>query len=390
MSIERDLRNPYSWYDEARNKCPVYWDHAEEGWLVLSHELINEVLLNPKFAARADMSFMGEVAPTLRQHFESWLLFTDPPKHNVLRKLIGPAFSSKRYPSFERTLSDRANTLVDRLLLENGPFDLLSQYAIPMAECALAMILTLDGQEVANAREWADDLLDFINVDFSPEQLAVSLKALNAMTKIVKDKVLTSKASFPKGTILSTINQAWSQGEISEVEAGALFGQIVTGMLGAVPHLVSNAVLALVQHPAQWSRLQSNPDAIDGAVEEFLRYDTPFLLVTRTSTAEMTLGGVALHPGDRIGLMLGAGNRDPATFEHPHALDVERRPNPHLSFGIGAHFCLGAGMTRSIASVAIGTLTRRVRKIELHEPVRFRQLFGMRNAEELMVSMEAK
>ena len=138
-------------------------------------------------------------------------------------------------------------------------------------------------------------------------------------------------------------------------------------LLGHEPsyHFIGNGLLALLRHPVQLQLLQQNPTLIGTAVEELLRYDSPVQIIWRTARMDIELGGKTIQKGQRVYLLLGAANRDPAKFPQPEQLDITRRPNPHLAFGYARHRCLGAHLAQITAEIAIGTLIRRLPSLAL-------------------------
>jgi hypothetical protein len=152
-------------------------------------------------------------------------------------------------------------------------------------------------------------------------------------------------------------------------------------------NVVGNGVLALLRHPGELARLRADPGLAPTAVEELIRYDSPLQLFERTATEDTPIGGVTVRAGQKIAALLGAANRDPAVFADPDRLDVGRSPNPHLGFGAGIHYCLGAPLARVELQVALSTLLDRVPGLALAgEPVR-RPEFVIRGLSALPVSL---
>ena len=146
-----------------------------------------------------------------------------------------------------------------------------------------------------------------------------------------------------------------------------------------------NGLLALLEHPRQLARLRADPGLLPTAVEELVRFDSPLQLFERTATADVAIGGVTVREGQKIAALLGAANRDPAVFAEPDTLDVGRVDNPHITFGAGVHFCIGAPLARVELQASFGALLERTSRLELGAPARRRPEFVIRGLAELPV-----
>jgi cytochrome P450 len=179
---------------------------------------------------------------------------------------------------------------------------------------------------------------------------------------------LALRRAEPQDDLLSRFVAAEDRGEM--LGDGEVLGSCVTILLGGhetTTNLIGNGMLALLRHPVQLQRLRDDPSLIPAAVEEFLRYDAPVQRVWRLVKDDVEVGGRRLAAGESVYLMTGAANRDPTQLPDPDGLDVGRRPNRHLTFGHGAHFCLGAPLARVEGQLALGTLLRRAPRLALAE-----------------------
>jgi cytochrome P450 len=167
--------------------------------------------------------------------------------------------------------------------------------------------------------------------------------------------------------LISALLDAHAGGELSTDELLANFGLLFFAGYETTSTLISNGMLALLRHPDQLRRLQDEPALIASAVEELVRYDTPSQLATRKALADVELDGLRFREGERLILLLGAANRDPERFSEPDRLDLGRSPNPHLGFGQGIHYCLGAHLARLEAQIALSTLVRRLPGLALED-----------------------
>jgi cytochrome P450 len=153
----------------------------------------------------------------------------------------------------------------------------------------------------------------------------------------------------------------------------------------ATVNVSGNGLLALLEHPDQLQRLRADPGLLPTAVEELMRFDSPLQLFERTATADVQLGGITVREGQKVAALLGAANRDPAVFADPDRLDVGRTDNPHVTFGAGVHFCIGAPLARVELQASFGALLERTSRLELGAPARRRPEFVIRGLSELPV-----
>ncbi len=388
--------DPYPRYRALREHAPVYWESTEQAWLLTRYDDVVAALKEGSLSAAADMSFMNslpqplqERACPLRRHFGKWMVFSDAPLHTRLRSLTQEYLTRRAVAKTREPLVSASITLLDRAEAAGG-FDVLTDYAIPLALVALTITMGLTSGELTDATRWSEELLDFINTEPSVDQTIRSLQALEELTTFVQ--TLSRDGGFARdgarcapATLASTLMAAQGDGRLDEEEVVATFAQNITGALGPIPHLAANGLAALLDHPDQWHRLQADPSLIGLAIEELLRYDSPFLLVPRTVTRPYSVRGVTMRPGERVAMMLGAANHDPAVFASPEDLDIGRSPNRHVAFGVGTHFCLGAHLTRLVGEVALAGLAARFRRIEARGPIERVPMFGMRRLKALPV-----
>jgi pimeloyl-[acyl-carrier protein] synthase len=383
------LVDPYPRYRALRTHAPVSWEPGEQAWLLTRYDDVVKALKEPSLSAAADMSFMDSLpqplqarACPLRRHFGKWMVFSDAPLHTRLRSLTQAYLTRRAIAKVRAPLVSAADALLDRAEAAGG-FDVLGDYAIPLALVALTTTMGLTGGELSDATRWSEELLDFINTEPSVDQTIRSLQALEELTAFVR--ALRPGAGWAPATLACTLMTAERDGRLDEEEVVATFAQNITGALGPIPHLAANGLAALLDHPGQWQRLRTDPSLIALAIEELLRYDSPFLLVPRTVTRPYWVRGVTMQPGDRVAMMLGAANHDPAVFEEPEDLDIGRSPNRHVAFGVGTHFCLGAHLTRLVGEVALSALAARFGRIEARGPIERVPMFGMRRLKALPV-----
>jgi cytochrome P450 len=288
----------------------------------------------------------------LKEHYESWMLFSDDPRHTRLRAAVAPALSADVVASYRAPLDERAHALLDR---GGTRIDVLRDYAIPLSVLALAKVLGMDEQRLGDAKQWAADIVDFINIDLDTAQALRTAQDIRDMSRLL-DEMLDSEPV--PGSVGHATVRAVRSGTFTRLDAEGMIGQMVSGVVGAQPYLVANAVIGL--WTGRPDRAGRGPDSsVAALVEEALRFDPPFLLVPRTASADIEIDDVVIRTGDRVGFLLGALNRDGRQFPCPHLFDPGRAGRSHMSFGAGAHYCLGSNFVRMYSEVALSSLLAR-------------------------------
>lgn len=383
FSDPKILADPYPLYSRLQREDPIHWDAAQQGWLVTRYDDVVAGLRDPALSARADRSYLDVLPDTvrreagvMRRHFESWMLFTDPPEHTRLRTLVQRSYAGHAVAHVRGSVERAA----DRLLLAaeaDGRIEALHGYAVPLAIVALSAFFAVGEDELAGTDRWSDDILYFMNVEPTVEVTRRGARAVDELGEFVRRAC--GRRDLPAGSPVRALSDSLAGGHLDEPEAVATMAQSVTGGLGAIPQLVVNGLLTLLGAEGQLARLRGDPALRRTALEELLRLESPFLLVARTASRDTKLRGVDIRAGEPVGFMLGAANRDPEQFTCPERLDIARADNRHLAFGMGVHYCLGAALARLVAEIALSSIVGRFSAVEVATPTLDRMpLFGMR------------
>ncbi len=286
------------------------------------------------------------------------MLVADPPDHTRLRTLVQKAFT----PRMVERLRPRIETLVEEALNaagERGGMDLVADLAYPLPVTVIAELLGVPVEDRAAFRRWSDALVGALDPVAPANRRGAVLAARDALHAYLR-QVIAERRADPRDDLISRLVEAEEQGDrLSGPELLAMGVLLLVAGHETTVNLISNGVNALLNHPDQLARLHREPELIEPAVEELLRYDSPVQLTGRVALEALELGGQRVEPGQMVTLMLGAANRDPRVFADPGRLDLGRDPNPHLAFGRGIHFCLGAPLARLEGQIAIGALIRR-------------------------------
>jgi cytochrome P450 len=308
----------------------------------------------------------------LYEHHTTSLVFNDPPYHTRVRKLLAPAFT----PRALRALQPRIEALVERLLDAAGAageIDLIADFAAAIPIQLIGDMLGIPQDERAPLRSWSLAILGALEPVLSREQFDVGVAAVaefkDYLNHIISRR-LRENARDPAEILSTLIGASAFAGESAQGEQLAKLELIhnCIFLLNAghetTTNLIGNAVDLLIRHPDAMGDLRAHPEAIETAVEEFLRIESSNQLGNRRAASDTVLGGVPIAAGGYVHIGIGAANRDPAQFPDPDRLDIRREPNRHLAFGTGIHACAGMSLARMEAQVAIGKLLARFGHIE--------------------------
>src|SRR4051812_41964535 len=372
------LDDPYPTYRALREHDPVHCMPDGSFFLTRYDDLV-EVYRDAKtWSSDKKLQFKPNFGDSLLyEHHTTSLVFNDPPIHTRVRKLLSPSFT----PRTLRALQPRIETLVDRLLdaaQEHGTVDLIEDFAAAIPVQLIGDLLGIPRDERGPLRNWSLKILGALEPVLSKEQFDGGASAVSDFKDYLRDLVARrhKEGAQESGEILSTLidasDLAGSGGDrVSELELlhNCIF--LLNAGHETTTNLIGNSVDLLLRNPDAWRDLAVHPEAIETAVEEFLRMESSNQLGNRRAAIETRIGGVTMPPGTYVHLCIGAANRDPAQFPEPDRCDVRRHPNPHLAFGFGIHTCAGNSLAGMEAQVAIGRLVRRFKSIaRAGDPVR--------------------
>ncbi len=380
MSIEFDptrpevMADPYPIYQRLRAEDPVHWCPPLRGWVVTRYDDVRMAQRDARFSADratpfADQRARDEQPDAARMGhlLAKWVVFNDPPRHTVLRRLMLDAFT----PRAIEALRGRITEIVDDLLrsADGRPdIDLIGDFAYPLPATVIAHILGVPDQDIDRFRAWSDDLATVVGVSFAvPDRYQRGARALAELNQYFHEIVAERRARGDKGALVDALINAHDEdGSLSSEE---LVGNCVVLLFAGhetTTNLIGNGMVLLLERPDQLKKLRANPDLMSTAVEEILRYESPAHAVMRLAAEDFELRGKQIKKGDRTFLMLAAANRDPDHFEDPERFDITRDPNRHLSFGYGLHFCIGAQLARVEGEIALRRLLERFPSIALN------------------------
>jgi cytochrome P450 len=313
-------------------------------WVVTSHTLVSAVLRNPDtFSSQLGSVFLPTLAPESLATFRQMMLNMDAPDHLRLRRILQPIFTPRAIERLRASIVTNAREIVDNVVAE-GECDLVATASAELPLLVLADLLGMPRQDRRLMFEWSNAL---IGLDDPGGERPVD-GALTAVTELLTygQSMADSRRASPLDDLVSMIVHAQVDGEhLDDTEFSMFWLLLVVAGNETTRNALSGAVLALHEHDL-WQRLARQPSAVPTAVEELLRFVSPVMHFRRTATTDTLLGDQKVRGGDKVVVWYGAANRDPAVFDDPHHLDLDRDPNPHVAFGVGPHFCLGAHLAR--------------------------------------------
>ncbi len=363
--------DPYPAYHRQREEAPVFFSRVFRVWICTRHEDVVRVLRDPTFSVRrTDVQapalfklFVRKLRPDFVEMIERNLLMLDPPDHTRLRNLVNKAFTRRAVES----MRPRIQTVVDELLdaaEPAGEMELVRDFASPLPITVIAEMLGVPAEDRGKFKRWSDDLTALLDPFNAPKGLAGAQDAFLELADYLR-AICAERRANPRDDLLSALVAAEDEGvKLTEAELISIAALILAAVHETTTNLIGNAVVALLRNPGERKRLRDDPAIGRTAVEEFLRYDSPVQFTDRVATQDCEIGGKRIRKNTLVGVILAAANRDPAVFADPDRLDLGRRDNPHVAFGQGAHFCLGAQLARVEAEIALTTLVRRFPKLD--------------------------
>jgi cytochrome P450 len=391
--------NPYPVYRRLLAEDPVH--RTPFGMLALSrYRDCAAILRDPRSSSDASNSTMYQAFMAGRDPEEVFgamagmrpFLFMDPPDHTRLRALVQKAFT----PKTVENLRPRIQELVDDLIapaLERGSLEVIEDLAYPLPVRVITEMLGVPHDDHETFKGWSRELAGALDPDFAtPQDVADRRERAAAAFVEYFQALIAERRRQPRDDLLTALITAEDEGhKLSEKELlSTLILLLVAGHETTV-NLIANGVLTFTRHPDQVERLREDPSLGRAAVEEVLRYDPPVQFTARVALEDMDIDGTTLEKGGQAIVLVAAANRDPEQFDHPDTFDVGRQDNRHLSFGLGAHFCLGAPLARVEGRVALEAIATRTTDLALTvDPPEYKDNIVLRGLAALPVTFRSR
>ncbi|HWI65161.1 MAG TPA: cytochrome P450 [Symbiobacteriaceae bacterium] len=344
--------NPFAFYARMRAEQPVAFFEAAQAWGVFRYDDVRSVLQNHAVFSSNNSDMLNTKNPSL--------IFSDPPRHTHLRNLVNRAFTSAAVARLEPRIQELADELVSKVTAQ-GRMDVVADLAVPLPVAVIAEMLGIPRKDQAQFKDWSDQHMAAI----SPGRKAdVSLAYLAEMDAYF-GRILEYRRQNPGDDLLTGLLEVEADGDrLTEKDILNFARLLLVAGNETTTNLIGNAVLCFLDFPEQLALLRANPELMPSAVEEALRYRSPVVTMPRVAKQDFELGGQVIKAGQRVMPLMAAANHDVAKFANPGQFDITRDPNPHLAFGHGVHFCLGAPLARLEARIALATLLRYAQQIE--------------------------
>jgi cytochrome P450 len=349
----------------AIHRIRMPWD--EPAWLIVRYDEAQAALTEKRLLKNVKL-FQGKEILRRRteelQIFVHHMLSSDPPDHTRLRNLVQQAFTPRMIEQMRERIEEIAEDLLDAIVSSPGrEVDLIRDYAFPLPIIVISDMLGVPREDRDRFREWSNAVVSTINRPEGFEEIRSQMKDFQDYL----GRLFEERRRNPRGDLISGLLAAEEQGDrLSEKELYSMVFLLIIAGHETTVNLIGNGVLALLQHPEQMALLRRERQLITTAVEEILRYYSPVEMSTNRWVGEdFSFGGQSFQHGDLVLVSIGSANRDERRFPDPDVFDITREPNPHIAFGKGIHYCLGAPLARLEGQIAISRLLDRLPELHL-------------------------
>ena len=339
-------RDPFAIYQRMRAQSPVYFEAQTGLWMIFDYHCVRWALTDHE-------TFSSKHGP-------DWIVFTDPPRHTKLRALISKAFTPRSVVNLEPRIRELSRGLLQELK-GRSEIDMVAEYSTPLPIMVIAEMLGIPLADRPRFARWNDVLLktSYTVGRRDAEAMAAGAAFANATGEMSEYLIALRKQrdQNPADDLLTRLWQAEVDGQrLTHEEVLGFFQGLLLAGSETTTHLITNAILCLIEHPAELTRVRQNPELLPSAIEEVLRYRSPLQWMYRITKRDVALHGQTIPAGRMVLPIFGSANRDEGVFADAERFDVGRNPNPHIAFGHGIHFCMGAPLARLESRIALTDL----------------------------------
>ncbi|MGW2562048.1 cytochrome P450 [Streptomyces sp. NPDC001514] len=389
------VADPYPAYADLRARGRVHWFEPTRQWLVPHHADVSALLRDRRLGRTYLHRFTHEEfgrtpPPAAHEPFhtlnDNGMLDLEAPDHTRIRRLVTKAFTPRTVEALAPTVRRLAAGLVADLKKAGGG-DLLAEVAEPLPVAVIAEMLGIPEPDRELLRPWSADICGMYELNPSEETAARAVRASLEFSAYLRE-LIAERRKAPGEDLISALIAAYDEGDrLSEQEMISTCVLLLNAGHEATVNTTANGWWTLFRHPEQLAALRADHSLLSTAVEELMRYDTPLQLFERWVLDDIEIGGTLVPRGSELALLFGSANRDPARFERPDELDLSRPDNPHISFGAGIHYCLGAPLARIELTASFGELLREAPGMRLVAEPEWKPGFVIRGVRELRVEL---
>ncbi|MGI9114472.1 MAG: cytochrome P450 [Chthoniobacterales bacterium] len=390
LNIPEKLNDPFPDLKYFRENQPVFYYAPLKQWFIFSYDNVSALFADPRLSADRMKGFVDaapeSVRPELRKiapYLEKFVLMHDEPDHTRIRKFLHLGFSSDVIQGLRGSIQQIVDELLDRAE-SNGRIDVAADFAFLLPAYVLSDLMGFPKQDRDRVLQWSLDFIGFFNnVPITEQTTRPMVRSAIEMIAYTK-ALLQERRRRPELDLLSTLANA-NTAEISEDEIVANAMLLLLAGHVAPRNLMGNLVWLLLTHADQLAKLKEKPQLLRNAIMETLRYEPPVTLIPRIALQDFSLDGQTIHAGDIVQLSIASANRDQSHFPNADTFDITRAPGAIMSFGHGAHGCLGAPLALEESQIALETLFRRMPNLRLDQtrPIKWYRNAANRGPENL-------
>ncbi|MDB2525185.1 cytochrome P450 [Mariniblastus sp.] len=393
--------NPYPYYKKLQQQCPMFYWQEHGLWTFVDHQSVSSILRDRRFGRQIEHLKSREelglpaIPSNLKPFFDvdrHSMLGLEPPSHTRLRGLVQKGFMAREIERLRGRIETLCHQLIDKIEDNCGTsnFDFKEQYATPIPVIVIAEMLGVPETMAPELLRWSHNMIKMYEMQRTPEMESAAVESSREFVNYLRSLV-HDRRKRPQQDLISKLIEVESAGDrLSEDELIANCILLLNAGHEATVNVLSNGMVALFNHPQQLALWRDHGPGdtpfSKAAVEELLRFDTPLHQFNRWVLEPLAIGGQHFEIGQEIALILGAANRDPAVFQNPHLLQLDRHPNPHVSFGGGIHYCLGAPLARLEIQISIPIFLQRLPYAQIKEQPVYANTYHFHGLESITMS----
>lgn len=377
--------DPYPLLAELRGAGAML--RAEDGrWVATTHAAVSAVLRDRRLGRLWTDWEPAETMEPFNALHRHQLMENEPPEHTRMRKLLAGAFGRGHVERMRPRIEQLAASMLDALPTD-APVDILAAYAEPMPVYVIADLLGVPREDHERLRDWSQAIVHMYEQGVDASVRAAAVTASEEFAAYVRD-VVERRRHEPGDDLVTDLLAEREQGRgFSDDELVATVVLLLNAGHEASVNVFGNGMHALLSHPEQLARVRSGEVDVATALEEMIRFDAPLQMFERTATVDVEVAGASVRAGEKVACLMGSANRDPDVFEAADTFDVGRAPNPHVGFGLGLHFCLGAPLARLELEITVRRLLERFPDLALTGRAPRRPTWVLRGFESIEVTM---